>query len=64
MKTLEEQLPSDRFVRVQKSYIVQIPKIEAIERSHIIIGKDRIPIGEAYQESLLKAIGGDSIMPN
>ena len=64
MKTLEEQLPSDRFVRVQKSYIVQIQKIEAIERSHIIIGKDRIPIGEAYQESLLKAIGGDSIMPN
>ncbi|MBR5174595.1 MAG: response regulator transcription factor [Bacteroidales bacterium] len=64
MKTLEKQLPSDRFVRVQKSYIVQIPKIEAIERSHIIIGKDRIPIGEAYLESLLKAIGGDSIMPN
>ncbi|MBR1927087.1 MAG: response regulator transcription factor [Bacteroidales bacterium] len=64
MKTLEEQLPSDRFVRVQKSYIVQMSKIEAIERSHIIIGKDRIPIGEAYQDSLLKAIGGGSIMPN
>ena len=63
MKNLEEQLPSDRFARVQKSYIVQISKIEAIERSHIIIGKDRIPIGEAYQDSLLKAIGGDSILP-
>ena len=63
MKTLQEQLPQDRFVRVQKSFIVQIPKIEAIERSHIIIGKDRIPIGDTYQEALLTALSGSSILP-
>ncbi len=63
MKTLQEQLPQDRFVRVQKSFIVQIPKIEAIERSHIIIGKDRIPIGDTYQETLLTALSGSSIFP-
>ena len=63
MKNLEEELPSDRFVRVQKSYIVQLSKIEAIERSHIIIGKDRVPIGETYQESLFKALSGSSLLP-
>ena len=63
MKALEEQLPADRFVRVQKSYIVQIQKIEAIERSHIIIGKDRIPIGETYQEILFTALAGSSLLP-
>ena len=63
MKKLEELLPSDRFVRVQKSYIVQISKIEAIERSHIIIGKDRVPIGETYQEALFKALSGSSLLP-
>ena len=63
MKALEEQLPADRFVRVQKSYIVQIQKIEAIERSHIIIGKDRIPIGETYQEALFTALAGSSLLP-
>ena len=63
MKALEEQLPADRFVRVQKSYIVQIQKIEAIERSHIIIGKDRIPIGETYQEVLFTALAGSSLLP-
>ncbi|MBR7004867.1 MAG: response regulator transcription factor [Bacteroidales bacterium] len=63
MKTLQEQLPKDRFVRVQKSYIVQLSKIEAIERSHIVIGKDRIPIGETYQEALLNALSGNSILP-
>ena len=63
MKNLEEQLPSDRFIRVQKSYIVQLSRIEAIERSHIIIGKDSIPIGETYQENLFKALEGGSILP-
>ena len=63
MKALEEQLPSERFVRVQKSYIVQIDKIEAIERNHIIIGKDRIPIGETYQEALFTALSGTSLLP-
>ena len=63
MKTLQEKLPQERFVRVQKSYIVQLSKIEAIERSHIIIGKDRIPIGETYQEALLNALSGNSILP-
>ncbi len=63
MKTLEDQLPGDRFARVQKSYIVQLSRIEAIERSHIIIGKDRIPIGETYQENLFKALEGGSILP-
>lgn len=63
MKNLEEQLPSDRFVRVQKSFIVQISKIEAIERSHILIGSDRIPIGDSYQENLFKALEGGSILP-
>jgi len=62
MKTMEEQLPSDRFARVQKSYIVQLSKIEAIERSHILIGKDRIPIGDTYQESLLNALSGNSLL--
>ena len=63
MKNLEEELPSDRFIRVQKSYIVQLSKIEALERSFIILGKDRIPIGEAYQENLFKTLGGGSILP-
>lgn len=63
MKALEEQLPSEKFVRVQKSYIVQIDKIEAIERNHIIIGKDRIPIGETYQEALFTALSGTSLLP-
>ncbi len=56
LKNLEESLPSDRFIRVHKSYIVQLSQIEAIERSHIIIGSDRIPIGESYQSALFSIL--------
>ena len=56
MKQLEEILPPNRFVRVHKSYIVALDKINAIERQEIHI-KDRIiPIGITYQEHFFKLI--------
>ena len=41
LKTLEEMLPKEDFVRVHKSFIIRMERIEAIERNHIIIGSDR-----------------------
>ncbi len=63
LKTLEDSLPSDRFVRVHKSFIVQTFRIEAIERARIIIGKDYIPIGETYQDALFRALSGSALLP-
>jgi DNA-binding LytR/AlgR family response regulator len=56
MKQLEEVLPANRFVRVHKSYIVALDKINSIERQEIYI-KDRvIPIGNTYQENFFKLL--------
>lgn len=56
MKQLEEVLPPHRFVRVHKSFIVAIDKINSIERQEIFI-KDRIiPIGNTYQENFFKLL--------
>ena len=63
LKSLEESLPAPRFVRVHKSYIVQTSRIGAIERNHIIIGKERIPIGESYQDALFRILSGTAILP-
>lgn len=63
MKTLEDTLPASDFVRVHKSFIVRLDKIEAIERNHIIITPDRIPIGDTYQTTLFSALSGSSIIP-
>lgn len=57
LKALEETLPKKRFVRVHKSYIVSVEKIESIERNRIFINDAIIPIGDTYKENFLKIIG-------
>lgn len=56
LKQLAEQLPSNHFVRVHKSYLVNLRKIEAVERNQIHLGEARIPIGETYQSAFLKML--------
>lgn len=51
MKAIEDQLPSDRFLRVQRSFIVNLSKISVIERNRIVFdGKVYIPVSEQYKE--------------
>ena len=56
LKTLEESLPGQRFIRVHKSYIISIEKISSIERNRIFIKDTVVPIGDTYRERFFKAI--------
>jgi DNA-binding LytR/AlgR family response regulator len=56
MKQLEEILPPTRFIRVHKSYIVALDKINSIERQEISINDRIIPIGITYQEQFFKLL--------
>jgi len=56
MKQLEEILVPNRFVRVHKSYIVALDKINSIERQEITINDRIIPIGITYQEHFFKLL--------
>lgn len=49
MKSLEEKLPSDLFMRVHRSFIVSLHKIKTIERDRILFGNKRIPISKQYK---------------
>ena len=57
MKALEEKLPIGRFLRVHKSYIVSLDKIESIRNLRIKIGAMQIPVSEHYSEAFFKALG-------
>ncbi len=61
MKKMEESLPSKSFIRVNKSYIIALGKIESIERSRIQIGEKIIPIGDTYREYFFKQIENKNI---
>jgi DNA-binding LytR/AlgR family response regulator len=49
LKNLEERLPSNYFLRVHKSYIVSVPKIDLIENNRIKLGDKYIPVGNQYR---------------
>jgi len=61
MKKMEDALPERNFIRVHKSYIVSINKIDSIERSRIFIGDKVIPVGDTYREEFFKIIDGKNI---
>ena len=54
MKDIEARLPSDRYMRVHRSFIVNVERIAAIEQPNIILENDKkvIPIGGSYKEAL------------
>ena len=62
LKTLEEQLPADRFIRVHRSYIVQPSKIRTIERNRIVFGKEYIPISEGYRQAFFDFLAAHSLL--
>lgn len=51
MKILEHTLPDNKFMRVHRSYIVNLSKIRVIERNRIIFGKTAIPVSESYKQT-------------
>ena len=53
LKSLEEQLPSDQFIRVHKSYIISIRNISEIEQLTVTVAGQKIPIGGSYRDQLL-----------
>jgi two-component system, LytTR family, response regulator LytT len=62
LRGLEEQLPSDKFMRVHRSYIVNLTKIVTIDHSRIIFeGKADIPVSEQYKDLFLKYINSHSL---
>lgn len=49
LKSLEEMLPENDFIRVHRSFIVQASKIKLIDRNRIVFGKEYIPISDSYK---------------
>jgi two-component system response regulator LytT len=54
LKALEEKLPAKRFMRVHRSYIVSLDKINSITRNALQIGKINITVGDQYKEEFSK----------
>ena len=56
IKSLEEQLPVPKFLRIHKSYIISLDKINSMRGNEIVIGTHKIPIGKNYKDQILKIV--------
>lgn len=51
LKALEEKLPSSRFMRVHRSFIVSLEKISAVTKNTIQIGSTTVPVSDQYKDA-------------
>jgi DNA-binding LytR/AlgR family response regulator len=61
LKSLEEELPETQFMRIHRSFIVALDKIEEIERNQVIINNQRITVAEQYKNKFQQFISKNSI---
>ena len=57
MKDILKKLPATKFVRVHRSFIVPLGRIESVRNKRIKIEDKIIPVGDSYAESFLKILG-------
>lgn len=58
MKSIEEQLPSSKFIRIQKSYIVSKNYITAIRKNSVFLDKLELPVGDSFKDSVEAFVSG------
>ena len=51
LKTLEDELPSGRFVRIHRSFIIQPSRMSYIEKGRVVYGQARLPVSDTYRQS-------------
>ena len=57
MRELEELLPSEIFMRVHRSFIVNLRHVEVVERGRIVFGKTYIPVSDTRRDDFLARLG-------
>jgi len=62
LKGVEEYLPAADFIKVHKSFIISIPKIDKITASEIIIGPHSIPISRNMKEEIMEKIVNNKLL--
>ncbi|MBV2195454.1 MAG: LytTR family DNA-binding domain-containing protein [Flavobacterium sp.] len=56
MKGFEKELPAEKFIRVHKSYIINLERVERFNSKFVEIGKDKVPLSRNKKEEIVKAI--------
>jgi DNA-binding LytR/AlgR family response regulator len=56
LKSMEDNLPANKFYRLHRSYLVALDHIDTVEDNTAYVGKNHLPIGEQFKKELLKKL--------
>lgn len=56
LKDLAEKLNADHFMRVHRSFLINLLQIDEVAESHVVIHKKAVPIGKSYREEFLQRV--------
>ncbi|GGG24617.1 LytR/AlgR family response regulator transcription factor [Pontibacter amylolyticus] len=59
---LEEKLPTDKFLRIHRSFIISLDKVQAFSATAVDVGKTEIPIGRLYKNDVLQVLGQNNLL--
>lgn len=60
LNAFEAKLPSDKFIRVHRSYIISLLHIDSISKNEILIGKQTVPIGSIFKTDFFNMVDQNS----
>lgn len=60
LKSIEESLPPEKFIRIHKSYIVPIARIKNLDGNQVLIGDKLLPVGRSYKDEMLRRVFGNT----
>ncbi len=61
LKTIHQKIPNDKFLRVSKSYVVNINFIDSFDNHNIFIDESEIPLGEVFRAEFFRVYSGGSL---
>ena len=56
LKVIEDKMPTQHFLRVHRSYIINLSQVDEVAENHVIIGQKAIPLSISLREDLLKRL--------
>lgn len=62
LRTIQVQLPRSMFMRINKSFLINLTRIKSVDNNSVFIGNEEIPVGDTYKDNLMKHIRNTGVI--
>ena len=56
LKDLDKKLPQEHFMRIHRSYVINLSQVDEVANSHVVIAKKAVPLSKAYRKNFMERL--------